>query len=166
MLNIFRCEANGLRFFVDNAEFVFFEHRLAPEAVNSLYISGRVKIYSINYKSPKVCILNFSSICFKCAQVFRLYLKVITQLRDAYWRQIGGHFRKIVSSQCGIVWGISYDNTAYYYTNGWGGAFSKGLNSAGEINPMTDTQNYFIYENQRWNPLTGTSISISIVRIH
>lgn len=82
-------------------------------------------------------------------------LKVIIQLRDMFWRQIGGHFRKIISSRCGIVWAISYDNTAYYYTNGWGGAFLKGLNSGGEINAMTDTQNYFIYENQRWNPLTG-----------
>lgn len=49
-----RTEANGLRFFVDDLEFVFFEHRLAPEAVNSLYISGRIKIYNVIYKSPKV----------------------------------------------------------------------------------------------------------------
>lgn len=80
---------------------------------------------------------------------------MIISLRDMFWRQIGGHFRKVVSSRFGIVWAISYDNTAYYYTKGWGGAFSKGLNSGGEINAMTDTQNYFIYENQRWNPLTG-----------
>lgn len=87
-------------------------------------------------------------------------MQVILLLRDLFWRQIGGHFRKIVSSRFGIVWAISYDNTAYYYTNGWGGAFSKGLNSGGEINAMTDTQNYFIYENQRWNPLTGTNNSL------
>lgn len=49
-----RCEATGLRFFVDNFEFVFYEHRLAPEAVNSLYISGRIKIYNVKYSSPKV----------------------------------------------------------------------------------------------------------------
>lgn len=72
-----------------------------------------------------------------------------------FWRQMGGHFRKVVSSRCGIVWALTYDNAAYYYTNGWGGAFLKGHNSGGEINPMTDTQNYYIYENQRWNPLTG-----------
>lgn len=86
-----------------------------------------------------------------------MYLKVIIHLRDTFWRQIGGHFRKIVSSRHGIVWAVSYDNTPYYYTSGWGGAFLKGLNSGGEINAMTDTQNYFIYENQRWNPLTGIS---------
>lgn len=155
-----RCEAKGLRFFVDNAEFIFFEHRLAPEAVNSLYISGRVKIYTIKYNSPRVS--NMVRMCQHINRSLTLYLslKVIVQLRDVYWRQIGGHFRKIVSSRFGIVWAISYDNTAYYYTSGWGGAFLKGLNTGGEINAMTDTQNYFIYENQRWNPLTGKANEI------
>lgn len=54
LLRRYRAEANGLRFFVDDLEFVFFEHRLAPEAVNSLYISGRIKIYNVIFKSPKV----------------------------------------------------------------------------------------------------------------
>lgn len=53
-IQIYRCEARGLRFFVDNLEFVFFEHRLPPESVNSLYISGRVKIYNVKYNSPRV----------------------------------------------------------------------------------------------------------------
>lgn len=145
-----------MRFFVDDLEFVFFEHRLAPEAVNSLYISGRIKIYNVIYKSPKVrinCLLGVS-IKFRRLILILLSKKVIIQLREMFWRQIGGHFRKIVSSRCGIVWALSYDNSAYYYTNVVGnGAFSKGLNS--EINPMTDTQTYYIYENQRWNPLTG-----------
>lgn len=66
-----------------------------------------------------------------------------------FWCQIGGHFRKIVSSKRGLVWGISYDNTAYYYMNG------------SDTNPMTDNQNYYIYENQRWNPLTGMKKQIN-----
>lgn len=90
---------------------------------------------------------------------------MIVHLRDVFWRQIGGHFRKVVSSRHGIVWAVGYDNTPYYYTNGWGGAFLKGLNSGGEINAMTDTQNYFIYENQRWNPLTGTVHTFYILNI-
>ncbi|KAG4070974.1 hypothetical protein HA402_001411 [Bradysia odoriphaga] len=49
-----------------------------------------------------------------------------------------------------------YDNTAWVYTGGWGGAFMKGLKqSFTGINSMTDTHNYYIYENQRWNPLSG-----------
>jgi len=27
--------------------------------------------------------------------------------------------------------------------------------SSSGINPMRDTHNYYVYENQRWNPLTG-----------
>lgn len=76
-----------------------------------------------------------------------------------FWRQIGGHFRKVTSSRAGIVWAIGYDNTPYYYTHGWGGAFLTNGNDVGEINAMTDTQNYYIYENQRWNPLTGCSFN-------
>lgn len=73
-----------------------------------------------------------------------------------FWRQIGGHLKKLESSKNGIVWGIGYDNTAWLYTNGCGGSFLRSLNSnQNEINPMTDTQTYFIYENQRWNPLSG-----------
>lgn len=32
-----------------------YPHRIAPEAVNGLYVSGRVKLYKINYFSPTVC---------------------------------------------------------------------------------------------------------------
>lgn len=111
-----------------------YNHRIAPEAVNGLYVSGRIKLYKIKYHSPTV----------------------IVPLRDMFWRQIGGHLRKVESSKHGVVWGIGYDNTARVYTNGWGGSFLKGLNSSSTgINSMTDTHNYYIYENQRWNPLSG-----------
>lgn len=154
-----RCEATGFRFYVDGLEFTFYDHRLPPQSVNGLYISGRVKIYNVKYKSPKVIgkliFLFFVKVQFISIS-FSYFFKVIILLRDMFWRLIGGHLRKIVSSESGIVWAISYDNTAYYYTNGWSGTFlNKGLTSAGEINAMTDTQNYYIYENQRWNPLTG-----------
>lgn len=81
---------------------------------------------------------------------------MIVALREMFWRQIGGHLRKVESSKSGVVWGIGYDNTAWYYTNGCGGSFMRGMstNQTG-INAMTDTHTYFIYENQRWNPLSG-----------
>lgn len=77
-------------------------------------------------------------------------------LVDIFWRQMGGHLRRVVTCRNGITWGIGYDNTAWVYTGGWGGAFMKGLDtSPSGINSMTDTHNYYIYENQRWNPLSG-----------
>lgn len=73
-----------------------------------------------------------------------------------YWRQIGGHLKKIKTSRCGIVWGIGYDNTAWMYTGGWGGTFMKGHDSSSSgVYPMSDIHIYYIYENQRWNPLSG-----------
>lgn len=43
------------------------------------------------------------------------------------------------------------------YFIGWGG-FLKGLEISNTgINNMTDTLHYYIYENQRWNPITGFS---------
>lgn len=104
--------------------------------MSSFFTSGRVKLFKVVYQSPKV----------------------IVPLRDIYWRQIGGgHLKRVVTcGKTGITWGIGYDHTAWVYTGGWGGTYLKGLEtSTTGINTMTDTQNYFIYENQRWNPLSG-----------
>lgn len=73
-----------------------------------------------------------------------------------FLRQMGGHLKKVETCEGGVTWGIGYDNTIWVYTGGWGGTFLKGLstNSTG-INSMVDTHIYYIYENQRWNPLSG-----------
>ncbi|XP_055609024.1 tectonin beta-propeller repeat-containing protein [Uranotaenia lowii] len=133
-----RSESDGFRITVDGKDYSKFKYRkgLAPDAVYSLFSSGRVKIISITYDSPKL----------------------IISLKDVFWRQIGGHLRRVQSCRTGIVWGVGYDNTAWVYTGGWGGVFLKGLETSNQgINPMTDTHNYYIYENQRWNPLSGFS---------
>lgn len=129
-----------------------------------------------------------------------------------FWRQIGGHLKRVETCSVGITWGVGYDNTAWVYTDGWGGVFLKGIeyrsryiymictesrkeekrivtivarfwareyfnriniflisnkslmrniNSIGlgtsntGINTMIDIHNYYVYENQRWNPVTG-----------
>ncbi|XP_048407560.1 tectonin beta-propeller repeat-containing protein 1 isoform X1 [Stegostoma tigrinum] len=75
-----------------------------------------------------------------------------------YWRQIGGHLRIIESNSQGIVWGIGYDHTAWVYTGGYGGGFFQGLaSSTDNIYTQTDIMCVYIYENQRWNPVTGYS---------
>ena len=43
-----------------------------------------------------------------------------------FWRQIGGHLRKVETCNLGVTWGIGYDNTAWVYTGGWGGASLQG----------------------------------------
>ncbi|XP_070617355.1 tectonin beta-propeller repeat-containing protein 1 [Erythrolamprus reginae] len=75
-----------------------------------------------------------------------------------FWRQVGGHLRLIECNSDGIVWGVGYDHTAWIYTGGYGGSFLSGLAGSPEnIHPQTDVKSIYIYENQRWNPVTGYS---------
>uniref|UniRef100_A0A8C3KSH1 Tectonin beta-propeller repeat-containing protein 1 n=1 Tax=Calidris pygmaea TaxID=425635 RepID=A0A8C3KSH1_9CHAR len=75
-----------------------------------------------------------------------------------FWRQVGGHLRLIESNNRGVVWGIGYDHTAWVYTGGYGGGFIQGLaSSADNIYTQSDVKCVYIYENQRWNPVTGYS---------
>lgn len=131
---IIRCESSGYRLLVNDEELALFKHRISPNGVCKLFISGRVKLFKIIYK---------------CSDV-------IIPLRDVFWRQMGGHLKRVETCTAGVTWGIGYDSTVWYYTGGWGGAFLKGLESNNTgINTMSDTHNYYIYENQRWNPLSG-----------
>ncbi|XP_014806855.1 PREDICTED: tectonin beta-propeller repeat-containing protein 1 [Calidris pugnax] len=75
-----------------------------------------------------------------------------------FWRQVGGHLRLIESNARSVVWGVGYDHTAWVYTGGYGGGFTQGLaSSADNIYTQSDVKCVYIYENQRWNPVTGYS---------
>lgn len=54
-------------------------------------------------------------------------MQVIIEPSTMFWRQMGGHLKKIETSSVGVTWGIGYDCTAWVYTGGWGGAFLKGM---------------------------------------
>ncbi|KAJ6659782.1 hypothetical protein lerEdw1_018498 [Lerista edwardsae] len=75
-----------------------------------------------------------------------------------FWRQIGGHLRLVECNSRGVVWGVGYDHTAWVYTAGYGGGyFSGSASSADGIYAQSDVKCVYIYENQRWNPVTGYS---------
>uniref|UniRef100_A0A3Q2QXJ7 Tectonin beta-propeller repeat-containing protein 1 n=1 Tax=Fundulus heteroclitus TaxID=8078 RepID=A0A3Q2QXJ7_FUNHE len=79
-----------------------------------------------------------------------------TPCDQMFWRQVGGHLRLVDCNSLGIVWGIGYDHTAWVYSGGYGGGFFQGLaSSTDNIYTQTDTKSVYIYENQRWNPVTG-----------
>uniref|UniRef100_A0A8C0KTQ3 Tectonin beta-propeller repeat-containing protein 1 n=1 Tax=Canis lupus dingo TaxID=286419 RepID=A0A8C0KTQ3_CANLU len=71
-----------------------------------------------------------------------------------FWRQMGGHLRVVEASGRGVVWGIGYDHTAWVYTGGYGGGLAS---STSNIYTQSDVKCVYIYENQRWNPVTGYS---------
>ena len=133
---VIKTEKEGFRIIVDGKDFVLWKHRgQKPESVVSLHCSGRVKLFKVFYETTQV----------------------ILPMNDLFWRQMGGHLRKVESCPAGVTWGIGYDHQLWVYTGGWGG-FLKGLEmSSTGINNMTDTSNYYIYENQRWNPISGFS---------
>ncbi|XP_070707337.1 tectonin beta-propeller repeat-containing protein 1 isoform X1 [Pempheris klunzingeri] len=79
-----------------------------------------------------------------------------TPCDQMFWRQVGGHLHVVECNSVGIVWGIGYDHTAWVYTGGYGGGFFQGLaSSTDNIFTQTDVKSVYIYENQRWNPVTG-----------
>ncbi|XP_028844606.1 tectonin beta-propeller repeat-containing protein 1-like [Denticeps clupeoides] len=79
-----------------------------------------------------------------------------TPCDQMFWRQVGGHLRLIECNSLGVVWGIGYDHTAWVFTGGYGGGFFQGLaSSTDNIFTQTDVKSVHIYENQRWNPVTG-----------
>lgn len=133
---ILRAEPEGFRIFVKGKDYILFKYRnCRPESICSLFCSGRVKLFKIIYETSSV----------------------IVPLPDIFWRQMGGHLKKIETCNVGITWGIGFDNCLWLYTGGWGG-FLKGLEtSTSGINSMSATHNYYIYENQRWNPISGFS---------
>lgn len=133
---VIKSEAGGFRITVDSKDFILWKHRgQKPESVVSLHCSGRVKLFKIVYVTTQT----------------------ILPLNDLFWRQMGGHLRKVETCLAGVTWGIGYDQQLWVYTGGWGG-FLKGLEmSSAGINSMTDTNHYYIYENHRWNPISGFS---------
>ncbi|KAI5637989.1 propeller domain-containing protein [Phthorimaea operculella] len=127
------CDVQGYRVMVNDKTYCFFEHRLSPESVTTVEVEGRLKLFSMEYSSTSA----------------------IIGPEDMYWRLMGGYLRRVECCENGVVWGITHDHRAWVYTGGWGGGVLKGIGGNDGIHSMSDTQTYCVYENQRWNPLTG-----------
>ncbi|CAG4980983.1 unnamed protein product [Parnassius apollo] len=129
----FVCELKGFTVIINDEKYCSYKHRLSPETITSVSVQGPLKLYNMEYLSTSV----------------------IIGPDEMFWRMMGGYLRKVECSQNGFVWGISHDHRAWVYTGGWGGGILKGIGGNEGIHAMTDTQTYCVYENQRWNPLSG-----------
>lgn len=118
--------------YVNEKEFCKYRHRLPYSSVNAIKCFGKMQIFKLIVKAPQP----------------------VLNMKELYWRQLGGHLRRVVSCTAGVTWGVGYDHTGWVYNGGWGGGFFGTLDS-NNVNSMTDTQDYRVYENQRWNPVTG-----------
>ncbi|KAM4597892.1 tectonin beta-propeller repeat-containing protein 1 [Polymixia lowei] len=70
-----------------------------------------------------------------------------------FWRQVPGHLRCVESNSLGLVWGVGWDGTAWVYSGRYGQQPTPG--DAVQVHTQTDVRNIHVYENQRWNPMTG-----------
>ncbi|KAL0993124.1 hypothetical protein UPYG_G00103560 [Umbra pygmaea] len=73
-----------------------------------------------------------------------------------FWLQVPGHLRCVECNSLGVVWGIGCDGTAWVYS-GSGRTAGEVSNQGepGNLHTQTDVRVVYIYENQRWNPMTG-----------
>ncbi|KAJ7989723.1 hypothetical protein DPEC_G00307480 [Dallia pectoralis] len=73
-----------------------------------------------------------------------------------FWLQVPGHLRCVESNSLGVVWGIGSNGTAWVYS-GSGHTSGEVLpqGDVGNVHTQTDVRIVYIYENQRWNPMTG-----------
>ena len=86
--------------------------------------------------------------------------QVIIPPPSMYWRTLGGgHFLQAETSSAGVTWALGYDSRPWAHTGGWGGAHFKGVASSKfGVGPVEDAKYFYVYENQRWNPLTGFTV--------
>ncbi|KAM9394301.1 tectonin beta-propeller repeat-containing protein 1 [Pholidichthys leucotaenia] len=70
-----------------------------------------------------------------------------------FWRQVPGHLRCIESNSLGLVWGIGWDGTAWVYSGHYGQQ-PKPEDDI-QLHQQSDVRSVHVYENQRWNPVTG-----------
>ncbi|XP_060517887.1 tectonin beta-propeller repeat-containing protein isoform X2 [Cylas formicarius] len=122
--------------FIDDEKFTSYRHRLPPQCACILHLWGKMQPFRLVIKSPVIAV----------------------DPLELYWRQLGGHLRRVESCNAGVTWGIGYDHTAWVYNGGFGGGFLGTLDSQ-TVHPMADSQDYRVYENQRWNPVAGYSAS-------
>ncbi|KAG8180130.1 hypothetical protein JTE90_027084 [Oedothorax gibbosus] len=73
------------------------------------------------------------------------------------WSLIGGgHLRIVESCPSGVTWGLGYNCVAWVYNKGYGGGPFHGIpGSNAGAGAMSDARCLYIYENQRWNPVSG-----------
>ncbi|XP_017786159.1 PREDICTED: tectonin beta-propeller repeat-containing protein [Nicrophorus vespilloides] len=126
------CKEDDFIIYIDDEQYCTYRHRLPPAAATMLSVRGGLKLFKLKMNTPSL----------------------ILNPLELYWRPFGGHLRRVETCKLGVTWGIGYDHTAWVYNCGWGGACFVGLDS-NNVNPMADSQDYRVYENQRWNPVTG-----------
>ncbi|KAG0724913.1 Tectonin beta-propeller repeat-containing protein [Chionoecetes opilio] len=128
------CDDDDFKLSIDEQYWCSFKHRLLPADITHVAVRGEVTINNIMYNHGAG----------------------ERQLTDWYWRGVGGHFKRVESGACGVTWGISHDCHVYIYTGAEEGGLCKGSStSESGDHHLSDVRHMYVWENQRWNPVTG-----------
>ncbi|XP_042223768.1 tectonin beta-propeller repeat-containing protein 1-like isoform X2 [Homarus americanus] len=110
-----------------------FKHRIPFERVTHLTVRGSIAIDAVTYNHGAG----------------------ERQLNEWYWRGLGGHLKRVESGANSVTWGISLDFHVYIYTGATGGGLYKSSSNDAGVQIMSDVRHVYVWENQRWNPVTG-----------
>lgn len=97
------CDVQVFKILVNDQHYCYYEHRLSPESITSVFVKGALKLYTMEYSTTTI----------------------IISPEEMFWRMIGGYLRRVECSQNGVVWGISHDHRVWVYTGSWGGGALK-----------------------------------------
>ncbi|XP_076056514.1 tectonin beta-propeller repeat-containing protein 1-like isoform X2 [Oratosquilla oratoria] len=128
------CDDDDFKISLNDKLWCNFEHRMTPYTITHVTIVGDVIPESLTYN----------------------YGAGERWLSEWYWRGIGGHVGRVEGGMVGVTWAISNDLHAYTFTGATHGGLYKGTHTSEEgVHTMSDIRRMYVWENQRWNPLTG-----------
>lgn len=127
------CDDKDFKISVNDKFWYSFNHRLPAADITHAVIRGSITVDSVTYNHGAG----------------------ERQLNEWYWRGLGGHCLRVESGAGGVTWAISHDYHVYTYTGATGGGLYKGSSNDSDVNIMSDVRHMYVWENQRWNPVTG-----------
>ncbi|XP_063601090.1 tectonin beta-propeller repeat-containing protein 1-like [Penaeus indicus] len=127
------CDDKDFKISVNDKFWYSFNHRLSAADITHVVIRGSITVDSVTYNHGAG----------------------ERQLNEWYWRGLGGHCLRVESGAGGVTWAISHDYHVYTYTGATGGGLYKGSSNDSDVNIMSDVRHMYVWENQRWNPVTG-----------
>ncbi|XP_068209881.1 tectonin beta-propeller repeat-containing protein [Palaemon carinicauda] len=127
------CDDKDFKISVNDKFWCSFKHRLHTTEISHICVRGSISIDSITYNHGAG----------------------ERQLCEWYWRGLGGHLLRVEGGAGGVTWGISHDYHVFTYTGATGGGLYKGNSNEAQVRIMSDVRHMYVWENQRWNPVTG-----------
>ncbi|XP_053646773.1 tectonin beta-propeller repeat-containing protein isoform X2 [Cherax quadricarinatus] len=127
------CDDKDFKISINDKFWYSFKHRLVVTKITHVVVRGSITVDEVTYNHGAG----------------------ERQLTEWYWRGLGGHLQRVQGGAGGVTWGISHDFHVYTYTGATGGGLYKASSNDAGVQIMSDVRHMYVWENQRWNPVTG-----------